>query len=60
METVVEFEGALCGTNTSAKWLSADAEGSTKISFEVPASEYNAVTRLIEAHGKLIKFTLQF
>lgn len=52
------FSAALAGTNTAARWLSVDAEGSAKLSLEVPASDLEAVIELRHLAGKVLRVTV--
>lgn len=58
MAESIRFSAALAGTNTAARWLSVDVEGSAKIVLEVPASELAQVMRLATLGGKVLKVTV--
>src|SRR3989304_5757567 len=53
----ITFLAALAGTNTAARWLSVDAEGSAKLALEVPASDLEAVIELRHLAGKVLRVT---
>jgi hypothetical protein len=55
----ITFLGALAGANTSAKWLTVDSDGASKIVIEAPASELAQVMRLATKTKSLLRFAIE-
>ena len=59
MSEPIQFIGALAGTNSSTRFLSASLDGDMKIIFETDASQAGAVLRLLTMGGKRLKITVE-
>lgn len=56
----VSFQAALAGTNTTAKWLSVDIDGASKIVLEADAEQLRAIQELIGSRGRLLRVTAEW
>lgn len=56
---MIEFFASLAGAHTNARWLSVDAEGSAKLTLEIPASDLENVIELRRLTGKLLRVRVE-